>query len=158
MERGARPEHAEERGCRDGRVGDRGDVVEPVTPANDKPRTVAERAPRVDVEAARLRRHRRQLRDRNRAEERVHAAEDPEQHHEPRITKRGGERTGEAQDADADGAAEGDCEPETKSQDSPERARGRGVCCHCYPAGAPSTGPRMPVRARGGKRGGDRAR
>ena len=76
--RGRRPERREECHRRDRAVGERRDLVDPVAPADHEARAAAEGAARIDVKAAGVRQHRRELGDRYGAEQRVDAADDPE--------------------------------------------------------------------------------
>jgi hypothetical protein len=49
----------------------------------------------VDVEAPRRRHHRRQLSHRNSTEQRIQAAENPEQHNQARVAQRAGKSAGQ---------------------------------------------------------------
>ena len=104
--RGGRPQRAQKDRRGERGIGDRRRLVEPIDPAHDEARSLAEGAARIHIEPAGLGQHGGELRDRHGAEQCIQSAHDPEQHDEARIAERRGQRPRQPQDAGADGAAE----------------------------------------------------
>ena len=104
-------------------VAEHGAVGDPVRPADGEAGGVAERAARVDVEAARLRQHRSQLGDADRADQRIEATEDPDRENRGHARQLSGDEAGRAEDADAERAADDHGEAEADAEDADEPAR-----------------------------------
>jgi hypothetical protein len=92
---------------------------DPVTPADDEARVIAEAAADEDVLTAGAG-ERRELGERVCAEERVERAGDPDGDVRPESVDLGGDDAGRAENARADGVADGDGKSEPDSEDGKE--------------------------------------
>ena len=79
--------------------------------------------PRVNVVAARLRQHRAELGETDRAEQRVQAAREPHGENTVRSTELAGDKAGRSQDADAERAADDHGQAEAEAEDAAKSRR-----------------------------------
>jgi len=103
---GGRPERLEKRSRRDRLKGKRGDVVDPIAPADHESEAIAERASGIHVKATGLRGHCGELGHRNDAEQSVDTTQNPEQYDEVRVAERGGNGSRQPQDTNTDSTAD----------------------------------------------------